>query len=313
MAMTPTANRMALLAAGVALIAGCAAQLGPASSSDSASTTISITASPARAAGASPQQTARADASAALRAFVAPPGARRLAGAPAGSAVPFSLLSSSGNDVITTGWWTYPGTQDQAIAWFMSHTPPGTTRTGTGAIDSVPFLSFGRSSTALLQVRELEIQVAAYDGSTLLRVDGHDIWRPAHPAAAVIPSGVTRIVLTATPGSNPSKALPAKRTLATVTDPSLVAKAVALINELPTAPVGKINCPAYFGAGLVIDFYQGGVGANATSPAAVVVDRMSGCAGTLLSVRGGPKQVALEDSGQQILDLLKVSLPRQAG
>ena len=313
MAMTATANRMALLAAGVALIAGCAAQLGPASSSDSASTTISITASSARSSGASPQQIARADASAALRAFVAPPGARRLVGAPAGSAGLFSPLPSGGNDVVTTGWWTYPGTQDQAVAWFMSHVPAGTALTGTGSFGSAPFLSFGRSATALLQLRELEIQVAAHDGSTLLRVDGHDTWRPAHPAAAVIPSGVTRIVLTATPGLNPGGHASAVRPLATVTDPGQVAKVVALVNALPTAAVGVYNCPADFGSDLTVDFYRGSGGVNDTSPAAVLVDRMTGCGSTELSVRGGPQNVALADSGQQILDVLKVSFPRQMG
>jgi hypothetical protein len=40
---------------------------------------------------------------------------------------------------------------------------------------------------------------------------------------------------------------------------------------------------------------------------------MGGCGGTELSVRGGPQNVALADSGQQILDLLKVSFPRQVG
>jgi hypothetical protein len=303
---------MALLAAGAALIAGCAAQLGSASP-DSASTTISITASPARSSGESPQQIARADVSAALRAFVAPPGARRLAGAPAGSAGLFSLPPSGGNDMVTTEWWTYPGTQDQALAWFMSHTPPGTTRTGTGAMDSVPFLSFGRSATALLQLRELGIQVAVHDGSTLLRVDGHDTWRPARPAAAVIPGGVTRLVLTTTPGLNAGGPASVARPLAAVTDPGQVAKVVALVNALPTAPVGVFNCPNDSGAQLVIDFYRGSSSGNDRSPAAVVVDRMGGCGGTELSVRGGPQNVALADSGQQILDLLKVSFPRQVG
>jgi hypothetical protein len=206
-----------------------------------------------------------------------------------------------------------PGTRDQAVAWFTSHVPPGTTRTGSGAIDSVPFFSFGRPSTALLQLRELEIQVAAHDGSTLLRVDGHDIWRPAHPAAAVIPSGVTRIVLTATPGLNPGGHASAVRPLATVTDPGQVAKVVALVNALPTAAVGVYNCPADFGSDLTVDFYRGSGGVNDTSPAAVVVDRMTGCGSTELSLRGGPQNVALADSGQQILDVLKVSFPRQMG
>lgn len=249
--------------------------------------------------------------SAALRAFVAPPGARRLAGAPAGSADLLPPLPSGANEVVTTEWWTYSGTQDQALAWFMTHTLPGTTRTGTGTSDSVPFLTFGRSATALLQLRELGIQVAAHDGSTVLRVDAHDTWRPAHPAAARIPAGVTRIVITAGPGSNPTKALPTKRTLATVTDPSLVAKTVDLVNGLPTAPVGVFNCPADFGRELVIDFYQGGVGADATSPVAEAVDRMGGCGGTVLSVRGGPQRVALEGSGPATLSLLKLTFPGQ--
>ncbi|MFC1440941.1 hypothetical protein ABUW04_22015 [Streptacidiphilus sp. N1-10] len=312
--MVRTVIRTALLAAGAALLAGCASQSGPGAASASPSTRPATSVGPSRPATLSPQQTARADVSAMAKAFVAPPGARRLAGAPTGSAnllPPFSFGDK--NDVVTTGWWSYSGTLDQAVGWFMSHVPPGTTRTGTGTMNSIPFVTFGRPATALLQSRELDVQVAVHDGSTLLRVDAQDTWRPAHPAAAVIPAEVTRLVVIASPGSNPSKALPGQRTLATVTDPTLVAKTVALVNALPTAPVGVFNCPNDDGAELTLDFYQGHGDTDGTSPAAVVVDRMGGCGGTLLSVRGGPQGVALADSSQQILSLLKLTFPGRAG
>lgn len=312
MVMTRTVIRTALLAAAAALLAGCASQPGPGAgpASASPSTRPSTSVVPSRSAALSPQQTARADVSAALKAFVAPPGARRLPGAPTGSAKllpPFSFGDK--NDVVTTGWWSYSGTPDQAVGWFMSHVPPGTTRTGAGTINSRPFVTFGRSATALLQSRELEVQVAVHDGRTLLRVDAHDTWRPAHPAAAMIPAGVTRLVVIASPGYNPSKALPGQRTLATVTDPTLVAKTAALVDALPTAPVGVFNCPMDGGAELTIDFYRGHGDTDGTAPAAVVVDRMGGCGGTLLSVLGGPQQVALAASSQQILSLLKLAWP----
>ncbi|TDT98755.1 hypothetical protein EDD99_6986 [Streptomyces sp. 846.5] len=309
---------MAFLVAGVALLAGCATQLGPASS-ESASTVISITASPPRAGGASPQQIARADVAARLRTFVAPSGARRLASAPAGAAELIPVPPTGSNDVVATGWWSYPGTQQQAVAWLMAHAPSGNNGTITGTSGSllggpqVDEVGFGEAGTALLQQRELDVRLAVHGASTLLRVDAVDTWRPAHPAAAVIPSGVTRIVLTATSGLNPGGHASTVRPLAAVTDAGQVAKVVALVNALPTAPVGVFNCPADFGSELTVDFYRGSGGGNDASPAAVVVDRMTGCGGTELSVRGGPQNVALADSGQQILDLLKVSFPRQVG
>ena len=306
MAMTRTAYRMALIAAGAALLAGCAALNGP------ASTPISISVSPARTPDVPPQQTAEADVSARLLAFVAPPGALRLGSAPAAAAELIEVPPGGGNDVAATGWWTYPGTRQQAVAWLTAHAPRGGNGMVTGSSGSlrggtqVDEVDYTMAGTALLQQRGLDVRLAAQGGGTLLRVDAVDTWRPAHPASAVIPSGVTRLVLMADPGPTPGGRPTAP--LATVTGPGPVAKVVALVNALPTAPVGKFSCPADFGAVLTVDFYRG----SGTSPVAVAVDRMTGCGGTLLSVHGGPQNVALESSGQQILDLLKVTWVRGA-
>ena len=311
---------MALLAAGVALLLGCAAQSGPVSSS--ASTPISLSVSPSRVAVASPEQTARADVAARLKAFVVLPGARRLASAPAGSAGLFPALGVGGRNVAAVGWWTYPGTEQHAADWFVKHVPPGSFGPGwAGTGSRVDSVFYGQRATALLPQRRLEISLATYQGRTLIRIDALDTWRPAHPAAAMVPAGVTRIVLTAHPGSGgPGAAVPgtggspassAKWTQVTVTDPGQVAKVVALVNALPT-PVWGIPCPGGPGGGLVVDFYRGGGGANATSPVAVAVDSMSGCGSTVLSVRGGPQKVALVGSAQEILNAVKLTFPSRA-
>lgn len=135
------------------------------------------------------------------------------------------------------------------------------------------------------------------------------------PAAAVIPSGVTRIVVLAAKGFYSGGGPVTTRTLATVTDPTLVAETVALVNALPGPSTEVAYCMAAPGIELVVDFYQGSGGANATSPAAEVVDRLGGdiCGGTLLSVRGGPQQVPLADSLGRTLALLKLTFPGRAG
>ncbi|MFC1440942.1 hypothetical protein ABUW04_22020 [Streptacidiphilus sp. N1-10] len=318
---------MALLAAGAALLLGCAAQSAPGTSSDTSRLSLSV--APSRAAVASPQQTARADVAARLGAFVAPPGARRLAGAPAGSAGLFPALTVGGKVVAAVGWWTYPGTQQQAADWLTSHVPRGTVGTGSsgrgrkgaaGGVAQVDSVFYGQRATALLSQRRLEIDLATFHGSTLLRIDAVDTWRPAHPAAAVIPSGVTRIVVTADPASSSaaagvpgpanSAATSGSWTQVTVTDPGPVAKVVALVNALPT-PVWGIPCLGGASGGIVVGFYRDSGGATATTPVAVAVDSAAGCGSTELSVRGGPQKVALVGSEQEILAALKLTLPSQ--
>jgi hypothetical protein len=311
---------MALIAAGAALLAGCAAQNGPASSS--VAPPIPIKVSPSRPAATSPQQTARADVFARLKAFVAPPGARWLASAPAGSADLFTAPTAGSNNVAATGWWAYPGTPKQAVAWFLSHVPRGSVDVGSGSGGNgsagggvqVNWVFYDQATIGLLQSRQLEIQVAVHGGRTLLQVDALDTWRPARPVSAVVPSGVTRIVLIAHPGSGvprpaTSGASSAPWTQVTVTDPGQVAGVVALVNALPTALVGSFACPVDVGAELIVDFYRGSGGADAVSPVAVAVDRMGGCGGTVLSVRGGPQNVALASSGQATLNVVKLTFP----
>ncbi len=303
--MTRTVNRRVLLGAVAALLAGCAAQGGAASSA-------AHPASPsASQSAATPQQDARADVSARLRGFVAPPGALQLTAAPAGSAAVFYALPTGANTVVATAYWTYPGTPQQAVGWFTAHPPKGNWGIGRGSTNGVPDeLTFGWPGSALLQSRATDVSFAAYRGATLMRVEAEDTWRPAHPAAATVPTGVTRLVVTASRRSSPAP-LPSWSPV-TVTDPGLVARTVPLVDALPTAPVGVFSCPADFGAEITVDFYRGS-GADAASPVAVAVDTLTGCQRSTLSVRGGSQQVALEGAGPQTLALLKLSFPPLSG
>src|SRR5215475_1288272 len=78
--------------------------------------------SPPAKAAATPRQRAEADAAAILRAFVPPPGARRLAKAPA---LPDGLVGYPGSvstaEVEDVSWWRAPGTPDAVLAWETSH------------------------------------------------------------------------------------------------------------------------------------------------------------------------------------------------
>jgi hypothetical protein len=115
MDMRLTAGRLlgALLAPALAL-AGCTA------AHSSAATAHSATAS----AALSPEQRAEADAAAILAAFVVPPGARKLPGAPPRQANQLKNIagsSASPNWIDKTGFWQVKGDPRQVLAWTASH------------------------------------------------------------------------------------------------------------------------------------------------------------------------------------------------
>ena len=209
MDMTPTAGRLlgTLLAVAVAL-AGCAVARPSAAAP---SRTATATAHPAAATALSPKQRAEADAAAILAAFVVPPGARKLPGAPSGQAHQLKDItgsSASPNWIDKTGFWQVEGDPQQVLAWTASHV--GRTHTTGGLTTNLPVsgrpetvweLDYGLPPVpAVEDSRELTVEVAdAGGGQTAIRVDAQVTWLPAREASQLVPATATAITMSVIP------------------------------------------------------------------------------------------------------------------
>jgi hypothetical protein len=250
-----TAGRLAgtLLAAALAL-AGCAVAHSPATAASHAVTT----ANPAAATSQSPKQRAEADAAAILAAFVVPPGARKLPGAPSGQANQLKNIagsSASPNWIDKAGFWQVKGDPQQVLAWTASHV--GRSHTALGVITNLPVS--GRPETvwerdyvlppvpAVEDTRELTVEVAdAGNGQTAIRVDAQVTWLPARQASEMVPAAATAITLSVIPDPNLNGKPPQP---ATITSSEAVRRIIAMVNSLPAFPPGPRECG--FGGGEV--------------------------------------------------------------
>jgi hypothetical protein len=261
MDMTLTAGRLAgtLLAAALAL-AGCAVAHPSATAASQAATT---TAHPAAATALSPRQRAEADAAAILAAFVVPPGARRLPGAPSGQANQLKHItgsSASPNWIDKAGFWQVKGDPQQVLAWTASHV--GRSHTAGGLITNLPVPD--RPETvwerdymlppvpAVEDTRELTVEVAdAGNGQTAIRVDAQVTWLPAREARAMVPAAATAISMSVIPDPNLNRKPPRP---VTVTSLEAVHRISALVNSLPVFPPGPRECGPGGVAALLLTF-----------------------------------------------------------
>lgn len=229
-----------------------------------------------------PKQRAEQDAAAILAAFVAPPGARHLAAPPAGLKSP-SELPGTPDLVDKAGWWQVAGDPQQVLDWMKGHVPHRFTLDGSGTLDrgTGPIWSDDFDLPAVpgvLLSRQLVLDAtSAGSGQTAIRADAQVVWLPARAPGERIPTGVTAVVLSATPGANLNVKLPA-----TVTDQAAVRKLTALIDGLPRFPEGAYSCPNDNGASLVLTFLAGRGG----SVLAVATVRLAGCEGVNLTISG---------------------------
>lgn len=250
----------ALALAGCAVAQSSPAPAGPvATTAHSAATTAHSTAATAR----SPRQRAEADAAAILAAFVVPPGARKLAGAPPGQANELKHItgsSASPNWIDRPGFWQVKGDPQQVLAWTASHV--GRPHTDSGLITNLPVS--GRPETvwerdyvlppvpAVEDTRELTVEVAdAGHGQTAIRVDAQVTWLPARTASEKVPAGATAVALSVVPDGNSNRKPPPPET---VTSPAAVRRVTAMVNALPVFPPGPRECFPGGNAALVLTF-----------------------------------------------------------
>ncbi|MGH3291986.1 MAG: hypothetical protein ACRDP7_09290 [Trebonia sp.] len=256
--MTLTAGRLlGILLTPALALAGCAVAHPPATAASNAA----ASAHPAPATSQSPQQRAEADAAAILAAFVVPPGARELPGAPPGQANQLKDItgsSASPNWIDKTGFWQVKGDPQQVLAWTASHV--GRTHTAGGLETNFPVS--GRPETvweedyalppvpAVEDSRELTVETAdAGNGQTAIRVDAQVTWLPAHAASEMVPVAATAVTLSVLPDGNQKPPPPV-----TVTSPEAVRRIAAMVNSLPVFPPGPRECGPGTGADLVLTF-----------------------------------------------------------
>jgi hypothetical protein len=297
-----------VLAVGAAMaLVGCG--VAPVSAPVSASHTAG-SASPG--AALSHEQRAVADANAILASFAVPPGARKLPGAPtAGGGVlkQPEQVPSTPDLVDKSGWWLAVGAPRQVLGWEAAHLPRRFS--GEGGYGSSTF-GFGTVATwfdvfslpaipAVLDSRQLIVEVVADGGRTAIRVDSQVTWLPARPAGEMVPSAVGAVTVSEYLGLYVDRQ-PPKPVM--ITDPAKVRALAALIDGLPMPPqFGVIaeSCPDGNGSDLTLAF-----SARPGDPAlAVATVALSGCPGVDFTI-GGKQQPALGATsalGTQILTI----------
>jgi len=284
------ARRAVLVAACAALVVtGCAAapsaahRTGPAAPSASRSAT-----GPA----ATPRQRAVADAAAILTAFVPPPGARRLATAPAADGgwlrSPSSTLGSIAL-VDDVSFWTAPGQPQAVLAWEAAHLP----RRFTPADQDFGPPSWDRTFSlapvpGVLDGRDLVVEVvAAGGGQTAIRVDAQVAWQPPRAAGESVPSAARVVAIAEVPGLLPGANHPPAPV--TITGMAVVTRLAALVDSLPLSTIGPgASCPAPLGPEVRLTFR-----ASPGGPPLAVAQGPAAC-GTILFTVDGRQQPALE-------------------
>lgn len=292
---TPSLRLCLVLAAVAATaLAGCGTAHAPSAGSPGTGPT------PASTPAQTPKQRAEADAAAILAAFVVPPAAVKLPGAPS---VLGGLLEhpdgfpETPDLVDDAGWWQAPGVPQVLLAWEKSHLPrqfwATGYATGSGQDGNVFYYSdnFNLPTDSVLNYRTLVVEAVDVGGGKAdLRVDAQVVWTPARPASEVVPSAARAVTLSVLPNIDVHTKVPGP---VTITSPDQVRALAAFINGLPEFPAEVFSCPADFGDALVLTFR-----ARAGGPAlAVATIGLSGCEGVDLTV-GGKEQPGLGGEGQ---------------
>jgi hypothetical protein len=306
----PTAS-LALCAVAALALSGCGtvvnAQAADPTGQPTGSTKVPVTSatSPARP-SPTPKQRAVADADSILASFAVPKGARRLSAAPSvgkGALQSPAQTPSSPDLVDKAEWWIAPGAPQSVLAWEVRHVSHRFSTAGSGHGYGPGFATWSQvfalpDIPAVVDSRELVVEVVQDGDKTAIRVDAQVTWQPARPASEKVPAAAKAVTISMKPGLNQGGRKPPRPV--TITDRARVSALKALINGLPPFPPGMYSCPADFGDGLVLTFRAG----PGTPALAVATVDLAGCDGMYLTI-GGKAQPALAgpgtDSGPAIL------------
>jgi hypothetical protein len=235
---------------------------------------------------------ARADAAALLTRLQLPAGASASTVEPAGDggqlARPAVGPAATPNVVDRHGWWRVPGGPAAVLAYVAAHPPAGAHRFLSGP--GVAGFAW-RPRRRVLNQRWLIVHaVALADGSTGVRADAQVVWVTPRPAHERIPAGERRLRVTV------------GRHSLLVTSRSQIRQVVRLLNALPAAQPGAVNCPADMGIRVRLAFRP--------RPAVAVVDT-TGCGGVTLTLHGR-RQPPLA-GGRELIPRLARVLHRKTG
>lgn len=247
------------------------------------------------------QERAVTDAAAILRAFVVPPGARRLQQAPDALKVPITTVVST-TLVDDVSFWRAPGQPQAVLAWEQAHLSrrftPGDADFGPPSWDRTFSLS---PISGVLNARDLVVEVTgAGNGQTAIRVDAQVSWQPLRPAAARVPSAARVVTIARLPGLGPHAGRPPAPV--TITGLAVVRRLAALVDNLQLSTIGpSAPCPATLHGGIRLTFL-----ARAGGPPLAVAQGPAACGTVQLSV-GGKRQPALQLTDSFIPHVLKLA------
>lgn len=296
-------GRAALVAACVAMVAGCAAAhtAGPVTGASPAAASPSG-ASPGTG-SAGPRERAVAEAAALLRAFVVPPGGQRLAKAPDALKVPITTLVST-TVVDDVSFWRAPGQPEAILAWEQAHLPhrftPEDADFGPPAWDRMFSLT---PVPGVLNNRDLVVEVTgAGNGQTAIRVDAQVSWQPPRPAAERVPADARAVTITQVSGLDPDPNAGRPPAPVTITDLGVVRRLAALVDSLGLSTIGPAaSCPMVAGDEIRLTFL-----ARTGGPPLAVAQAPAAC-GTVQFSAGGKPQPALQITGSFIAQVLKLA------
>jgi hypothetical protein len=278
---------------------------------------------------------ATATAAAIQRAFIPPPGARRLAGPPAGTwrDVPVpggtivgtqSVITSLADHwVLDVSWWQVPGQPKAVQDWVGTHGPAGFRGGSTGAAGPMvvpgqrPPLPtdkpatvyrtwsdfFDRSSgPAVLHPQQLiveEIQNGL--GQSVMRVDSFVSWIPPRPTVERVPSSARVVTITAVPLNGGEPGHPVSYAPVTVTDPATVARVAAAVNGLYRYD-GPVCAPLVGANGISLNFR-----ASPGGPVlAGLVATDTGCSQVQFAIHGQARLPNLANNGSFVSRVLSI-------
>src|SRR5215475_8476615 len=257
--------------------------------------------SPPAKAAATPRQRAEADAAAILQAFVPPPGARRLAKAPA---LGDDLLGYPGSfstaEAEAVSWWRAPGTPDTVLAWEKSHLPRrfsflGDSSGSGGGMLPDSFSMFKLPAVpGVLNTRYLVVYVLGTGGGqTAIRAYAQVNYQPPRPPGERVPSAARAVTITAL--ASPMTGTGRPPAPVTITGATAVRRIIALVDSLPLSTVGNVPCPGG-GAAIQLTFRArpGAPGAPGPPGGPPLATAQGGPCWTLLFAIGGRQQPALQ-------------------
>lgn len=248
-----------------------------------------------------PSSAARTTAERILAKAPLPTGATVAATDPSGGALAqASFAPATPNLVDVHSFWRVPSDPDTVIAWIKAHPPAGSdgaafqgeTRLHGKLLSQLIGYSFAQPVSGVVPWETLAITaISARGGGTALRVDASVVWLLKRSPSERIPAGARSVAVS-------ERGLNGHRSGSwTVAAPARVARAVSLIDRLPSAQPGVSSCPADTGPYVTLKFLSRG-GADLATAA---IDG-SGCLGVGLSIHG-PQQHALQGNAALIKQL----------